>query len=527
MRSSGSSSRRSQRSQRGQRGEKSRSTNREDSSSSQTPGRSPKRRRVVKRGSRAPQSPQSAHSQQTSSKNSTGNSRSKLKKKPQSHGRSPASGSANRDRNTTSQGQQRSCATASLTSAATNQAKATTIQAKTATDLAGFTAGLADESVTFNDLGLSLPIVKALTSEGINHPFPIQASAIPQALQGRDILGRGPTGSGKTFTFGLPIIESLQRGASAPKKPRALILVPTRELATQVRQRLEPIANAAGQRVLEVVGGVKIARHITALARPVDILVATPGRAQDLLNQHYLDFRDVQIAVLDEADQMADMGFLPQVTKLFNQLPPESQHLLFSATLDGDVQVLVDRFMNDPVIHSTGEATASVDSMKHLLAVFTDRDERNAAVIDLGHLGVRTVMFLRTKYAVDRHVKKLTRSGIKAVGLHGKKGQSTREKALEAFSSGDAPVLVATDIAARGIDVKDVELVVHVDPPAEHKAYVHRAGRTARAGATGTVVTLTFEDIKNDTLKMMKKAGVNPEIVSGLDISHRAKQVIH
>lgn len=526
MRSSGSSSHRSQRSQRGQRGEKSRSTNREGNSSSQTSGRSPKRRRVVKRGSRAPQSPQSAHSQQNSSKNSTGNSRSKLKKKPQSHGRSPANGSANRGRNTISQRPRRSRAT-NRPSAATNQAKATTVQAKASPEIAGATAGLADESATFGDLGLSIPIVKALAREGINHPFPIQASAIPEALQGRDILGRGPTGSGKTFTFGLPIIESLQRGASAPQKPRALILVPTRELATQVRQRLEPIANAAGQRVLEVVGGVKIARHITALARPVDILVATPGRAQDLLNQHYLDFQKIQTVVLDEADQMADMGFLPQITKLFNQLPPDCQHLLFSATLDSDVQVLVDRFMNDPAIHSTGEAIASVNSMKHLLAVFTDRDERNAAVIDLGHLGVRTVMFLRTKYAVDRQVKKLTRSGIKAVGLHGKKGQSTREKALEAFSSGDAPVLVATDIAARGIDVKDVELVVHVDPPAEHKAYVHRAGRTARAGATGTVVTLTFEDIKDDTLKMMKKAGVNPEIVDGPEISHRAEQVIH
>lgn len=385
---------------------------------------------------------------------------------------------------------------------------------------------MADSSKTFSDLGLSLRIVQALNHEGVKHPFPIQASAIPQAIEGRDILGRGPTGSGKTFTFGLPIIESLQHGASAPQKPRALILVPTRELAVQVRQRLEPIANAAGQRVLEVVGGVKVSRNITALARPVDILVATPGRAQDLLDQRQLDFSDVRIMALDEADQMADMGFLPQVTRLMKQLRRDCQHLLFSATLDGDVQILVNRFMNDPVTHSTGEATASVDSMKHLLAVFDERDARNGAIVDLGSLGCRTVMFVRTKYSVDRHVKKLVRAGVKAVGLHGNKGQTTRENALNAFSTGEATVLVATDIAARGIDVKDVELVVHVDPPAEHKAYVHRAGRTARAGAEGTVITLTFADTKNTTMAMMNKAGVSPEVVDGRNITNRAKQVM-
>ena len=493
MRSSGSSSPRSPRGARGQksRSANSRSTKRGEKSNSQSPGRSPKRRRVTQRGSRAPESSHSSKSRKNTSRNST------------------------------AQAQWRAAKNSQTSNSATSLRRIDTQKAHRRNT----PAVLADESTSFDDLGLSLPIVQALANEGIKHPFPIQASAIPQALKGSDILGRGPTGSGKTFTFGLPIIESLQRGASAPKRPRALILVPTRELAVQVRNRLEPIANAAGQRVLEVVGGVKIARHITALARPVDILVATPGRAQDLLEQRQLDFTDVRIAVLDEADQMADMGFLPQVTRLFNHLRPDCQHLLFSATLDGDVQVLVDRFMNDPVVHSTGGTVASVDSMQHLLAVFTDRDDRNTAVIDLGKLGLRTVMFLRTKYAVDRQVKKLVRAGIEAVGLHGNKGQSTREKALEAFSSGEALVLVATDIAARGIDVKDVELVVHIDPPAEHKAYVHRAGRTARAGAAGTVVTLTFEDIKHDTLMMMQKAGVNPEIVDGPQIAHRAKQV--
>ena len=370
----------------------------------------------------------------------------------------------------------------------------------------------ADSSTTFADLGVPDLLVKALKEEGANHPFPIQAAAIPQALEGRDVLGRGPTGSGKTFTFGVPMIARLMGAASRPQKPRGLVLAPTRELASQIRQRLEPIANAAGQRVLEVVGGVKIQRNVTALARPVDILIATPGRAQDLLNQEYISFEDVSIVAIDEADHMADMGFLPQVTKLMNEINPKAQHLLFSATLDGDVQILVEKYLHDPVTHSTGEATATVDRMDHILGVMADRDERNDAVIDLAQLGVKTVMFMRTKHAVDRQMKKLVRQKVAAVALHGNKGQSTREKALEAFSSGEAQVLVATDIAARGIDVKNVELVVHIDPPAEHKAYVHRAGRTARAGSEGTVVTLTYSDTKDDTLKMMKKAGVKPTI---------------
>lgn len=378
---------------------------------------------------------------------------------------------------------------------------------------------LGDTGTTFADLGLSDPIVRALRAEGLTHPFPIQAAAIPQALEGRDVLGRGPTGSGKTFTFGLPIIQKLAQGASKPRRPRGVVLVPTRELAAQVRERLEPLANAMGQRVLEVIGGVKIQRNITALARPADILIATPGRAQDLLNNNELSFDDVTIVALDEADQMADMGFLPQVTKLLNAMPPRAQHLLFSATLDGDVQVLVDKFMHDPVTHSTGEAEATVDSMTHFLAVAQDREDRSRTVIDLGAVGVKTVMFMRTKHAVDRQVKKLTRAGITAVGLHGNKGQGSRTSTMESFASGKASVLVATDIAARGIDIKGVELVVHIDPPAEHKAYVHRAGRTARAGASGTVVTLTFTESESDTLTMMRKAGVEPTVVPAHDIA--------
>lgn len=371
-------------------------------------------------------------------------------------------------------------------------------------------SAMADTSTTFADLGLPLPLVNALKQEGIEHPFPIQAKAIPQALDGRDILGRGPTGSGKTFTFGLPIISNLMEGASQLRSPRAVILAPTRELAAQIRARLEPLAGAAGQRVLEVVGGVKISNNIRALARPVDILVATPGRAQDLLDQKQISFNNVRIVALDEADQMADMGFLPQVKKLLNRIPNEAQHLLFSATLDGDVQILVDKYMNDPVTHSTGEAQVRVDSMDHYLTPVQDGPARNSLVVAIGKQSTKTIMFTRTKHGADRMAKKLVKSGVRAVALHGNKGQNSRTQAIDSFTSGDTSVLVATDIAARGIDISGVSLVVHIDVPAEHKAYVHRAGRTARAGTSGTVVTLCFADATDDALALLKKAGVSP-----------------
>ena len=373
---------------------------------------------------------------------------------------------------------------------------------------------MADTSTTFADLGLPLALVNALKDEGILHPFPIQAKAIPQALDGKDILGRGPTGSGKTFTFGLPIISSLMQGASSLRAPRAVILAPTRELAAQIRARLEPLAGAAGQRVLEVVGGVKISHNIRALARPVDILVATPGRAQDLLDQKQISFKNVEIMALDEADQMADMGFLPQVKRLMDKMPKNAQHLLFSATLDGDVQILVDRYMNNPITHSTGEAQVRVDSMDHYLTPVQDGPARNQLVVDIGKRSTRTIMFTRTKHGADRMAKKLVKSGVRAVALHGNKGQNSRTAAIDSFTAGDTQVMVATDIAARGIDISGVELVVHVDVPAEHKAYVHRAGRTARAGTSGTVVTLCFADATSDALKLLDKAGVTPTELS-------------
>lgn len=363
---------------------------------------------------------------------------------------------------------------------------------------------------TFAELGLQPAIVRVLNGMGITDAFPIQKAAIPDAIKGEDLLGRGPTGSGKTFTFGLPIIHRLYRtGASKPGKPRALILVPTRELAAQVRERLEEPANACGLRVIDVVGGVNINNHIRQLARPVDILVATPGRAQDLINQRHLSLDAVEITALDEADQMADMGFLPQVRKLLNLTPPDGQRLLFSATLDGDVQRLVDEYMRNPITHSTAPVKAAVDTMEHYLFFVGEKTARpDITALIAGREG-KTIMFMRTKHAVDRQVKKLRRIGINAAGLHGDKGQTTRTKAIQGFTGGEVPVLVATDIAARGIDIADVDLVLHIDPPAEHKAYLHRAGRTARAGNQGIVVTLVTDEQIKEVAQLLQKAGVS------------------
>lgn len=366
---------------------------------------------------------------------------------------------------------------------------------------------------TFADLGLPNAIVSVLQKQGIAEPFPIQEAAIPDALAGEDVLGRGPTGSGKTFTFGLPMLARLAGAPSTPGHPRGLVLAPTRELATQIRERLDDPAAALGLRVLDVVGGVNINHHIRSLAAPVDVLVATPGRAEDLINQKKLSFDSVQITALDEADQMADMGFLPQVRKLLDRTPTNGQRLLFSATLDGDVEKLIERYMHDPVTHSTAPVEAAVDTMEHYRLMVGGRGQRNDIALQIAAREGKTIMFMRTKHGVDRQVKKLRRVGIPAQGLHGDKGQGARTRALEGFADGSTPVLVATDIAARGIDVDDVSLVVHVDPPAEHKAYLHRAGRTARAGTSGTVVTLVMDEQAKDVAQLLRKAGVDaPEV---------------
>ena len=366
---------------------------------------------------------------------------------------------------------------------------------------------------TFADLGLPRAIVNVLSKQGITEAFPIQKAAIPDALAGQDVLGRGPTGSGKTFTFGLPMLARLASAPSSPGHPRGLVLAPTRELAAQIRERLEDPAAALGLRVLDVVGGVNINHHIRSLASPVDLLVATPGRAEDLINQKKLFFDAVEITALDEADQMADMGFLPQVRKLLDRTPKVGQRLLFSATLDGDVKKLISRYMHDPVTHSTAPVQAAVDTMDHYRLLVGGREERNEIALQIAAREGKTILFMRTKHGVDRQVKKLRRAGIHAQGLHGDKGQGARTRALEGFAAGSTPVLVATDIAARGIDVDDVSLVVHVDPPAEHKAYLHRAGRTARAGTSGTVVTLVMDDQTKEVSQLLSKAGVDaPEV---------------
>ncbi len=366
---------------------------------------------------------------------------------------------------------------------------------------------------TFADLGLPNAIVSVLQKQGIAEPFPIQEAAIPDALAGEDVLGRGPTGSGKTFTFGLPMLARLAGAPSTPGHPRGLVLAPTRELATQIRERLDDPAAALGLRVLDVVGGVNINHHIRSLAAPVDVLVATPGRAEDLINQKKLSFDSVQITALDEADQMADMGFLPQVRKLLDRTPTNGQRLLFSATLDGDVEKLIERYMHDPVTHSTAPVEAAVDTMEHYRLMVGGREQRNDIALQIAAREGKTIMFMRTKHGVDRQVKKLRRVGIPAQGLHGDKGQGARTRALEGFADGSTPVLVATDIAARGIDVDGVSLVVHVDPPAEHKAYLHRAGRTARAGSSGTVVTLVMDEQAKEVAQLLRKAGVEaPEV---------------
>ncbi|MFC5938843.1 DEAD/DEAH box helicase [Corynebacterium choanae] len=363
---------------------------------------------------------------------------------------------------------------------------------------------------------MAAPIVQQLSQAGIYTPFPIQAAAIPAVLAGKDVLGRGPTGSGKTFTFGLPMLQRLaDTGASQVRHPRGLVLLPTRELAAQVAERLTDVAAAVGLRVLAVYGGVAISRHKTQLARPVDLLIATPGRAQDLINQGELFFDDVAITCLDEADQMADMGFLPQVTRLLQFTDPDGQRLLFSATLDNDVQTLVQRFMHNPVVHETAPVQAAVDTMSHYqLLVGPTNAERTEVSQWIGARPGRTIMFMRTRYNVESQVRKLRRVGVNAVGIHGDKGQGARTHAITSFTQGDIPVLVATDIAARGIDIADVSLVVHVEPPAEAKAYVHRAGRTARGGATGTVVTLVTDPQRENVAKLLASAGVDAPAIA-------------
>lgn len=377
-------------------------------------------------------------------------------------------------------------------------------------------------ATTFADLGLPAVLVQALRRDGIEMPFPIQAATATDALAGKDVLGRGPTGSGKTLAFGLPMLTLLAGAQSKPGRPRGLVLVPTRELAAQIEKALDSAALALGLRIASVVGGAPIKRQADRLARGVDLLIATPGRLEDLINQRSADLSDVRIIALDEADHMADMGFLPQVTKLLDRTPKDGQRLLFSATLDGEVDKLVKRYLRSPVTHSTAPPSASVATMSHHLLYLRKADKREITAQIAARDGL-TIMFVRTKHGADRLAKQLRAAGIAAGALHGGKAQNNRVRTLAAFADGTTPVLVTTDVAARGIHVDGISLVVHVDPPAESKAYLHRAGRTARAGEDGVVVTLVTEEERAEVEKMTRKAGVD---VDGVQIRPGDRRLI-
>jgi superfamily II DNA/RNA helicase len=361
----------------------------------------------------------------------------------------------------------------------------------------------------FADLGLPRPLLRALTADGITEPFPIQAATIPDALAGRDVLGRGRTGSGKTLAFGLPLLARIARdGRAAPGRPKGLVLVPTRELAMQVSDVISPLARAVRLFARTAVGGTSYDRQIRDLRRGVDVLVATPGRLADLIERGECSLAAVAITVLDEADQMADMGFLPDVTALLAQTPAGSQRLLFSATLDRDVDALVSRFLTDPVTHQVDPAVATVSTMDHHL-LLVPPGEKLAVVTQIAARPGRTIMFVRTQLAVDRLVDQLAEAGVRAGALHGGKTQAVRTRTLAQFREGRTDVLVATDVAARGIHVDGVSLVVHIDPPRDAKDYLHRAGRTARAGESGTVVTLVLPKQRAATFSLVERAGVS------------------
>ncbi len=361
---------------------------------------------------------------------------------------------------------------------------------------------------TFTQLGVPTPLSTVLSGLGIETPTPIQAATLPDSLAGRDVLGRGRTGSGKTYAFLLPLVARLSGGRPARSgRPRALILAPTRELALQIDAALAPLAKVAGLSTRTVFGGVGQQPQVNALKRGVDVVVACPGRLEDLIKQGHCSLGDVETTVIDEADHMADLGFLPAVRRILGKTPAGGQRLMFSATLDNAVDQLVRQFLVDPVTHQADSPQSPVSSMDHHV-LHIDRGNRLGVLVDLTSAPGRTVVFTRTKHGAKALTRQLNKAGVAAVELHGNLGQSARTRNLQAFHDGTAAALVATDIAARGIHVDDVALVVHADPPAEHKAYLHRSGRTARAGNAGTVVTLMTTDQKRDVSDLTRAAGI-------------------
>jgi len=361
----------------------------------------------------------------------------------------------------------------------------------------------------FAALGVPEMMVRRLARDGITAPFPIQEATIPDAIAGRDVLGRGRTGSGKTLAFGLPMLTRLaESGKAAPHKPRAIVLSPTRELAMQISDALQPLVHVMGLKHKLVAGGMPYPPQFDALERGVDVLIATPGRLSDLIERGACSLEACQIVVLDEADHMADMGFLPEVTELMDQVPVGGQRLLFSATLDKGIDTLVEAYLNDPVTHSTDDAQASVTTMAHHV-LLVDPAHKKVVTAHVANRGGHTIVFVRTKLGADRVAMQLREEGVFAAALHGGLSQAARNRVLAGFKDGTVPVLVATDVAARGIHVDDVGVVLQVDPPADHKDYLHRAGRTARAGEDGTVVTLALPHQKRQMQRIAEQAGVD------------------
>ncbi|MGP4012630.1 DEAD/DEAH box helicase [Streptomyces sp. 4N124] len=362
--------------------------------------------------------------------------------------------------------------------------------------------------LTFADLGLPEGVVRKLAQNGVTSPFPIQAATIPDALAGKDILGRGRTGSGKTLSFGLPALATLAGGRTEKRKPRAVILTPTRELAMQVADALQPYGDVVGLKMKVVCGGTSMGNQIYALERGVDILVATPGRLRDIINRGACSLENVQIAVLDEADQMSDLGFLPEVTELLDQIPAGGQRMLFSATMENEIKTLVDRYLKDPVHHEVDAAQGAVTTMSHHILVVKPKDKAPVTAAIASRKG-RTIIFVRTQLGADRVAEQLRDAGVKADALHGGMTQGARTRTLADFKDGYVNCLVATDVAARGIHVDGIDLVLNVDPAGDHKDYLHRAGRTARAGRTGTVVSLSLPHQRRQIFRLMEDAGVD------------------
>ncbi|WP_127356231.1 DEAD/DEAH box helicase [Actinacidiphila soli] len=365
-------------------------------------------------------------------------------------------------------------------------------------------------AATFAELDMPLPLLTTLTGLGMTEPFPIQAATLPNSLAGRDVLGRGRTGSGKTLAFGLALLVRTAGQRAESGRPLSLVLVPTRELAQQVTDALTPYARSLKLRLATVVGGMSIGRQANALRAGAEVVVATPGRLKDLIERGDARLDRVAITVLDEADQMADMGFMPQVTELLDQVRPDGQRMLFSATLDRNVDLLVRRYLHDPVVHSVDPSAGAVTTMEHHVLHVHGAD-KHATTTEIAARDGRVLMFLDTKHAVDRLTEHLLNSGVRAAALHGGKSQPQRTRTLAQFKTGHVTVLVATNVAARGIHVDNLDLVVNVDPPSDHKDYLHRGGRTARAGESGSVVTLVLPNQRREMARLMATAGITPQ----------------